>query len=252
MKRSWYRGAGRDLHTNFPFGHDPSCGETAVNLSMRKAFEREALGGQRLLGAMSGARVGGRPQILSRQNLLRGAPFRADVLSSAAINPYSIPSPPSHRGGARRVFSSASPASGDHRHEPGLTPFHLDRCSNRAACFGIPHGHLASAPLSDGLTRRRGPVLREIWTQSHACPYRYGPDTDNRLESVANVHTAADLHVRPHSRIALISRTAGAANDLKLHHGSFPATEMIQKMILEIALRIGETLGRSLPDTSRF
>jgi len=43
--------------------------------------------GQRLLGAMSGARVGGRPQMLSRQNLLRGAPFRADVLSSAAINP---------------------------------------------------------------------------------------------------------------------------------------------------------------------
>jgi hypothetical protein len=29
------------------------------------------------------------------------------------------------------------------------------------------------------------------------CPYCYEPSTDNRLESVANAHTAADLHVRP-------------------------------------------------------
>ena len=32
--------------------------------------------------------------MLSRQNPFRVAPFRANVLSSAAINPYSIPSPP--------------------------------------------------------------------------------------------------------------------------------------------------------------
>ena len=28
-------------------------------------------------------------------------------------------------------------------------------------------------------------------------PYCYESQSDNRLESVANVHTAADLHVRP-------------------------------------------------------
>jgi hypothetical protein len=35
------------------------------------------------------------------------------------------------------------------------------------------------------------------------------------LESVANAHTAADLHVRPVSQTALVSRAVGAANDLR-------------------------------------
>src|SRR5262249_39683165 len=36
-------------------------------------------------------------------------------------------------------------------------------------------------------------------------PYRYELRPDNRLESVANAHTAADLHVRPVSKTALVS-----------------------------------------------
>jgi len=43
-------------------------------------------------------------------------------------------------------------------------------------------------------------------------PYCYGFESDNRLESVANAHTAADLHVRPESQTALVSRAVGAAN----------------------------------------
>ena len=35
-------------------------------------------------------------------------------------------------------------------------------------------------------------------------PYRYRSRSDNRLESVAYAHTAADLHVRPVSRTALV------------------------------------------------
>jgi len=35
------------------------------------------------------------------------------------------------------------------------------------------------------------------------------------LESVANAHTAADLHVRPVSQTALVSRAVGAANALR-------------------------------------
>jgi hypothetical protein len=35
------------------------------------------------------------------------------------------------------------------------------------------------------------------------------------LESVANAHTAADLHVRPVSQTALVSRAVGAANVLR-------------------------------------
>jgi hypothetical protein len=35
------------------------------------------------------------------------------------------------------------------------------------------------------------------------------------LESVANAHTAADLHVRPVSKTALVSRAVGVANVLR-------------------------------------
>jgi hypothetical protein len=35
------------------------------------------------------------------------------------------------------------------------------------------------------------------------------------LESVANAHTAADLHVRPDPQTALVSRAVGAANALR-------------------------------------
>ena len=40
------------------------------------------------------------------------------------------------------------------------------------------------------------PHLRNFDTEPHY-PYRYEVEPDNRLESVANAHTAADLHVRP-------------------------------------------------------
>jgi hypothetical protein len=48
---------------------------------------------------------------------------------------------------------------------------------------------------------------REISTQLSRCPYCYGLEYDNRLESVANAHTAADLHVRPDSKTALVLRS---------------------------------------------
>ena len=47
------------------------------------------------------------------------------------------------------------------------------------------------------------------------CSYRYELESDNRLESVANAHTAADLHVRPEPQTALVSRAVGAANVLR-------------------------------------
>jgi hypothetical protein len=40
------------------------------------------------------------------------------------------------------------------------------------------------------------PRLRNFDTELRY-PYCYEFDPDNRLESVANAHTAADLHVRP-------------------------------------------------------
>ena len=47
---------------------------------------------------------------------------------------------------------------------------------------------------------------RKFDTESHY-PYCYGSRPNNRLESTANVHTAADLHVRPVSKTALVSRS---------------------------------------------
>jgi len=52
--------------------------------------------------------------------------------------------------------------------------------------------------------RRRGePRLRDLDTVLRY-PYCYRSRSDNRLESVAYAHTAADLHVRPVSRTALV------------------------------------------------
>jgi hypothetical protein len=42
--------------------------------------------------------------------------------------------------------------------------------------------------------------------------YCYESRSDNRLESVANAHTAADLHVRPVPLTALVSGAVGVAN----------------------------------------
>ena len=45
-------------------------------------------------------------------------------------------------------------------------------------------------------TKRRGFALRNFDAEL-PYPYRYGLKLNDRLESVANAHTAADLHVRP-------------------------------------------------------
>jgi hypothetical protein len=45
-------------------------------------------------------------------------------------------------------------------------------------------------------TKRECFALRNFETEL-PYPYRYGFELNDRLESVANAHTAADLHVRP-------------------------------------------------------
>lgn len=49
----------------------------------------------------------------------------------------------------------------------------------------------------------RMPRMRNFDTEPLSS-YRYEVEPDNRLESVANAHTAADLHVRPVSQTALV------------------------------------------------
>jgi hypothetical protein len=48
------------------------------------------------------------------------------------------------------------------------------------------------------------------------------------LESVANAHTAADLHVRPVSKTALVSRSWAPRTKLKLHDAWRLAMHLIQ------------------------
>jgi hypothetical protein len=48
------------------------------------------------------------------------------------------------------------------------------------------------------------------------------------LESVANAHTAADLHVRPVSKTALVSRSWAPRTKLKLHDAPRAAMHLIQ------------------------
>jgi hypothetical protein len=55
--------------------------------------------------------------------------------------------------------------------------------------------------LSD--TTRTVTPLRNFDTKLHH-PYRYESASDNRLESVANAHTAADLRARPDPQSALV------------------------------------------------
>jgi hypothetical protein len=70
--------------------------------------------------------------------------------------------------------------------------------------------------LSFFTTKRERVTLRNLDLDTeHPYPYRYGFELNDRLESVANAHTAADLHVRPGSQSALVLRAVGAANDLR-------------------------------------
>ena len=55
---------------------------------------------------------------------------------------------------------------------------------------------LVGGYLSCSNTRDTNAPLKNFDTEP-PCPYCYEPGPDNRLESVANAHTAADLHVRP-------------------------------------------------------
>ena len=69
--------------------------------------------------------------------------------------------------------------------------------SNPSACFALGASRMVRAYLSlFEVNETRMSRLRNFDTEPPP-PYCYGFRSDNRLESVANAHTAADLHVRP-------------------------------------------------------
>jgi hypothetical protein len=87
--------------------------------------------------------------------------------------------------------------------------------SNTFACFAfgvVAAGWFVS--LLFGASGTPMPRLRNFDTEPPSS-YCYEFQPDNRLKSVANAHTAADLRIRPVSQTALVRRTVGAANDLR-------------------------------------
>src|SRR5580704_11479345 len=98
--------------------------------------------------------------------------------------------------------------------------FSRPRPNRNRSAVTPPHPHpsvftrpLASPSLrcSDGrcgsllfeARKTRTPRLRNFDTEPYSS-YCYEVELDNRLESVANAHTAADLRVRPVSKTALV------------------------------------------------
>jgi len=132
------------------------------------------------------------------------------------------------------------------RHDLPMASCHFTCVSNSVddaqspfrRCYNLPvltrPGAPPSAPVGRtgriSLVRRarlERPALRNFDTEPHSS-YRYEVEPDHRLESIANAHTAADLHVRLVSRTALVSRTWAPRTSLQILHSLFPATEMIR------------------------
>ena len=96
------------------------------------------------------------------------------------------------------------------RYAPSPRPLILTR--SRASPSAQSGGWYASLLFETNETQ--APRLRNFDTDPPSS-YYYEFQSDNRLESVANAHTAADLHVRPDPQTALVSRAVDVANALR-------------------------------------
>jgi hypothetical protein len=87
--------------------------------------------------------------------------------------------------------------------------------SNPSTCFAF--GALLGWLVRISLVRceRDTNASPEKFRHRTPSPYCYEFRSDNRLESVANAHTAADLHVHPVPLTALVSRAVSVANGLR-------------------------------------
>jgi hypothetical protein len=81
----------------------------------------------------------------------------------------------------------------------------------------LPGGFCAD--LSCSRPARRECLTERNFDTEPQYPYCYGSRPNNRLESTANAHTAADLHVRPVSKTALVSRSWTLRAVKNLHNG---------------------------------
>ena len=83
------------------------------------------------------------------------------------------------------------------QNRPVVTPRTSARLCNPSTCFAL--SALLGWPVRISLVRSERDTMSRLRNFDTEPPssYCYEFQSDNRLESVANVHTAADLHARP-------------------------------------------------------
>jgi hypothetical protein len=149
--------------------------------------ERGLPRGQRVLDAASKVRVGGRSLAA-----LEIAWFEIGVRSNPEITTYSIATTsPSRRDRSRQVVLSR------------MSQIKLTCPLGRSSAFA----GWTCADLSCSTLARQERLTERNFDAESQYPYCYGSRPNNRLESTANVLIAADLHVRPVSKTALVSRS---------------------------------------------
>src|SRR6266849_5768551 len=83
------------------------------------------------------------------------------------------------------------------KNRPVVTPRTSARLCNPSTCFAL--SALLGWPVRISLVEASETPMSRLrnFDTKPPSPYCYEFRSDNRLESVANVHTAADLHARP-------------------------------------------------------
>jgi hypothetical protein len=186
-----------------PFGETPS----GKSFRLKGKLSR----GQRLLDGLAGTRVRGRT--LSTSKASNAVAFEKGVRSNIAMMLYSMKPPPLAVNNRQVVIPGVIQFSRHFRTQQPFSCYAAGLSRSFYLPLTSPSTFFGRSYLSCSKpTRRECPALRNFDTEPQSS-YRYEVRSDNRLESVANAHTAADLHVRPASQTALVSRTVGAAND---------------------------------------
>lgn len=107
---------------------------------------------------------------------------------------------PPHRENVRRVirsqvFQSQSAATEQKHARPLPPPLPQSVVFNTSTSSAFPFVAVVVSPRISPVESAPGATPGNLDTE-HPSPYCYGLPTQLRLESVANAHTAADLHVR--------------------------------------------------------
>jgi hypothetical protein len=192
--------ARRDLGRRLVFRHRPAVRRNAASRSVLVKMRLSR--GQRVLDRLSGARAVGRAMALAlRLSAAADGTSRKAVVVSLRIKP------PPLAAVARSKLSfqicyKVSPRRPNIRR---WMPHHLYLARSSTLCsFTFRCGEPRYPARILFCEASRFERRQRNFDTKYPLPYCYEWRPDRSLESVANLHTAADLHVRPDSSIALI------------------------------------------------